>query len=217
MAASNEIRMMIFGPPGAGKGTQAPKLVEEFNLTHLSTGDMLRAAVKNQTAYGVMAKEAMSSGQLVSDEIVINIIQEALAGVEGFILDGFPRTVAQAEALDAFLEEQERPITHILNLVVPEEILEERICGRWIHKPSGRSYHVKFNPPQVEGKDDETGEDLIQRKDDTKEALVTRLEKFNAETIPVLNHYAAQNITLNVDANKHPNEVWVEIQEKMSN
>merc|ERR1719210_122327 len=204
---------MIFGPPGAGKGTQAPKLVEALQPSHLSTGDMLRAAVKNETELGLKAKAAMESGQLVSDELVIGIVTEALSNTEGnFILDGFPRTVPQATALDAWLEANNRAITYICNLVVPFEILEERICGRWIHKPSGRSYHTKFAPPKVPGKDDETGEDLIQRKDDTAEALKTRLNAYSTSTMPILAHYNAINkeTVKNIDANQQMEIVWTQ-------
>merc|ERR1719499_1806476 len=158
----------------------------------------------------------MDAGQLVSDELVIGIVVEALQGCKGsFILDGFPRTVPQAKALDKHLGNM--GITDVVNLVVPQDILEERICGRWIHKASGRSYHTKFAPPKVPGKDDVTGEDLIQRKDDTAEALTTRLEAYNSQTMPILEHYGdVESTTIcNIDANKAPGEVWNEIKEAL--
>jgi len=212
--ASPKYRMMIFGPPGAGKGTQAPKVVEATGATHLSTGDMLRAAVKAQTDLGKKAQAAMSAGELVSDELVIGIVQESLGKLidagKNFLLDGFPRTLAQAQALDGYLASKNASINLLINLEVPFEILEERITGRWIHKASGRSYHTKFNPPKVEGKDDETGEDLIQRKDDTKEALVKRLEAYSSQTKPILAHYG-DSICKTIDANKEMSKVWEQI------
>merc|ERR1719356_1251591 len=158
----------------------------------------------------------MKAGALVSDEIVIGIVQEKLTDLirenKGFILDGFPRTIPQAEALNSFLDDKGAPITHCVYLEVPFEILEERICGRWIHKPSGRSYHTKFAPPKVPGKDDVTGEDLIQRKDDTAEALKTRLAAYESQTMPILEHYKPKTAVkiCNIDANQKPEDVWKE-------
>lgn len=214
ISKSPKLRMMIFGPPGAGKGTQAPKIVQKTNCVHLSTGDMLRAAVASKTELGMKAKNAMNAGKLVSDDLVVGIVCEALTKeIEdgtSFLLDGFPRTIPQAKALDKFLEEQNAPINMVINLQVPQEILEDRICGRRIHKPSGRSYHITFNPPQVEGKDDVTGEELIQRKDDTAEALKTRLKAFNEQTNPILEHYKQKdlNVVKQIQADKKPDDVW---------
>lgn len=200
MKNQEKIRMLIFGPPGAGKGSQAPKIVKAYGVKHLSTGDMLRAAVAAKTELGVKAKSAMDAGDLVSDDLVCGIVAEALKKCDktGFMLDGFPRTVNQATVLEKQLTSAKTPLTHIINLVVPFELLEERICGRRIHKPSGRSYHVKFNPPKVEGKDDKTQEPLIQRNDDCPEALTKRLEKFNSETQPILKLYKDKGIIINV-------------------
>eukprot|EP00400_MALV-I_sp_L67-5_P000489 gene489-615_t len=180
---------MIFGKPGAGKGTQGPRIEELCGIPQLSTGDMLRAAVAAGTEVGKKAKAKMDAGELVTDDIVIGIIKDELHSSEckkGFLLDGFPRTVAQAEALDAMLKEDGEVINKIIFLEVDSHILEERICGRWIHKASGRSYHTKFKKPKslkdgetpsaANMKDDETGEDLMQRKDDTADALKTRLK-----------------------------------------
>ena len=180
--------VMLFGPPGAGKGTQAPKIVEKLRLPHLSTGDMLRAAVAAQTEVGKKAKALMSSGQLVTDDIVIGIIRDRINESDcgcGFILDGFPRTLPQAEALDKMLTDgYGETVTTVVNFSIPDEVLEERICGRWIHKKSGRSYHVKqyetktlvvagagAKPSAANMKDDVTGEDLMQRSDDNSSAL----------------------------------------------
>jgi len=207
--AMEPMRVIITGPPGAGKGTVAPMLVQRYGLKHLSTGDMLRAAVANKTDLGKKAGALMEKGALVPDDLVNGIVKEALESKEcrpGFILDGYPRTIGQAETLVKMMGPQ--GITHVIELDVPHEKLEERICGRRIHKSSGRSYHVKFNPPQVEGKDDVTGEDLITRKDDTKEALKTRLEKFKKETMPVVDFFKKLNSFVHkpVDTSGPPKE-----------
>ena len=184
--------VILVGPPGCGKGTHAPKLKEVTQWAHVSTGDMLREAVKNQTEYGMKAKEAMEGGGLVTDEIVISIIKEKMQQPEcsqGIILDGFPRNLIQAQELDKMLEDQGEKVTHVVEFQVDDSILTERICGRRIHQASGRSYHIKFNPPKVEGVDDETGEPLIQRKDDCEETLAKRLFEYHNSTKPILEHY----------------------------
>jgi len=213
--------MILFGPPGAGKGSQAPKIVDTLNIPQLSTGDMLRAAVVAGTEVGKQAKEVMESGGLVSDELVVSIIKDRITEADcapGFILDGFPRTVEQAKMLDAMLEESGDRVSLVLALEVPDEILTERICGRWVHKSSGRSYHVSFAKPKSLGEgeaptaenmlDDETGEPLMQRADDTEEALAKRLQGYHAQTVPILDHYEPVGIVTKVDANKKPAEVW---------
>ena len=164
---------------GAGKGTQAPRIKEEYCLCHLSTGDMLRDAVKNKTPIGIQAKAVMDAGKLVSDNIVAGIVAEAIKGEEctrGFILDGFPRTVNQAKILDELLKKDNVTITKVINLAIDDELLVKRITGRLIHRASGRSYNIYFNPPKVEGKDDITGEPLYKRDDDNADALRTRLQ-----------------------------------------
>ena len=207
--------IILIGPPGAGKGTHAPAIVKEYGLPHLSTGDMLRAAVAAGTELGKQAKEVMAAGQLVSDDLVNGIVAEALNDEKcknGFILDGYPRTVTQAEALDKELKKVNRSITHVINLSVPDNILKERILGRLIHKPSGRSYHVKFNPPKVEMKDDVTGEALIKRGDDTEESLTVRLTAFRKQTEPVISHYKSNfDCVYNIDANCDMSKVWSQI------
>eukprot|EP00633_Aureoumbra_lagunensis_P003470 CAMPEP_0197301302 /NCGR_PEP_ID=MMETSP0890-20130614/50321_1 /TAXON_ID=44058 ORGANISM="Aureoumbra lagunensis, Strain CCMP1510" /NCGR_SAMPLE_ID=MMETSP0890 /ASSEMBLY_ACC=CAM_ASM_000533 /LENGTH=232 /DNA_ID=CAMNT_0042780581 /DNA_START=197 /DNA_END=895 /DNA_ORIENTATION=- len=215
--------LIIAGPPGCGKGTHSPRIVDLLETPQLSTGDMLRAAVAAGTEVGKKAKEVMESGGLVSDDIVVGIIKDRIAQddcAKGFLLDGFPRTVAQAEMLDATLAENGERVSSVISLEVPDEILTERICGRWVHKASGRSYHVKFAPPKSlkQGQDptpetmldDETGEPLMQRADDTEEALKTRLEAYHAQTTPILNHYAS--IVSTVNANQDMDAVWNEIQ-----
>lgn len=206
-----ERRVILVGPPGGGKGTQAPRLKEEFCLCHLATGDMLRAAVAAGTEMGRKAKAAMDAGGLVSDDIVVGIIKDNLSRPDcskGFILDGFPRTIGQAEKLDELLKSKGKKIDQIVELNVPDSVLVERITGRWIHKPSGRSYHTKFNPPKVAGIDDVTGEKLIQRKDDKVDTLKTRLASYHKQTVPVINHYKAKGVHTAVNANQGIETVW---------
>ncbi|KVH98991.1 Adenylate kinase [Cynara cardunculus var. scolymus] len=188
-------RLILVGPPGSGKGTQSPIIKDEYCLCHLATGDMLRAAVAAKTPLGIKAKEAMDNGQLVSDELVVGIIDEAMkkpSCQKGFILDGFPRTVVQAEKLDDMLERRGTKVDKVLNFAIDDAILEERITGRWIHPSSGRSYHSKFAPPKVPGIDDVTGEPLVQRKDDTAAVLKSRLEAFHKQTEPVFTEARSQ-------------------------
>ncbi|KAM0018742.1 putative adenylate kinase [Helianthus debilis subsp. tardiflorus] len=208
-------RLILVGPPGSGKGTQSPIIKDEYCLCHLATGDMLRAAVAAKTPLGIKAKEAMDNGQLVSDDLVVGIIDEALkkpSCQKGFILDGFPRTVVQAEKLDEMLARRGVKVDKVLNFAIDDAILEERITGRWIHPSSGRSYHSKFAPPKVPGKDDVTGEPLIQRKDDTAAVLKSRLEAFHKQTEPVIDYYSKKNIVANLHAEKPPQEVTTEVQ-----
>merc|ERR1719238_1131476 len=220
-AGSEKTVMILFGPPGAGKGSQAPKIVEKLSIPQLSTGDMLRAAVAAGSEVGKQAKDVMASGGLVSDELVVSIIRERIKESDckgGFILDGFPRTVEQAKMLDEMLEGTNDKVSCVLALEVPDEVLTERICGRWVHKASGRSYHIKFAKPKSLGDgeapseatmlDDETGEALMQRADDTEEALGKRLAGYHAQTVPILDHYAPAGVVTKVDADKKPDEVW---------
>jgi len=213
--------MILFGPPGAGKGSQAPKIVEALSIPQLSTGDMLRAAVAAGSEVGVQAKDVMASGGLVTDDLAISIIKDRVKDEDcagGFILDGFPRTVEQAKMLDAMLAESGDKVSLVLALEVPDEVLTERICGRWVHKGSGRSYHVTFAKPKSLGEgdvpsgttmlDDETSEPLMQRADDTEEALGKRLEGYHAQTVPILEHYSPAGVVSKVDANQAPETVW---------
>ncbi|EFJ14560.1 hypothetical protein SELMODRAFT_271708 [Selaginella moellendorffii] len=209
-----EKRLILVGPPGSGKGTQSPIIKDEFCLCHLATGDMLRAAVAAKTPLGIKAKEAMDKGELVSDDLVVGIIDEAIkkpSCQKGFILDGFPRTVAQAEKLDAMLENQGNKIDKVLNFEIADPVLEERITGRWIHPASGRSYHTKFAPPKTPGVDDVTGEPLIQRKDDNAAVLKSRLDAFHAQTEPVINYYNNKNLVAHLHAEKPPSDVTAEV------
>ncbi|MDR2244011.1 MAG: adenylate kinase [Burkholderiales bacterium] len=182
------MRLILLGPPGAGKGTQAGFIKEAFGIPQISTGDMLRAAVKAQTPLGLAAKEVMDSGGLVSDEIIIGLVRERLKASDcanGYLFDGFPRTIVQAEAMkDAGVA-----IDYVLEIAVPDTEIVERMSGRRVHAVSGRTYHVKFNPPKNADKDDETGEPLIQRDDDREETVKKRLEVYHAQTAPLVTYY----------------------------
>jgi len=203
--------IILVGPPGSGKGTQGPIIKEKYSLCHLATGDLLRAAVSAGTEMGKKAKAVMESGGLVSDDIVIGIIKDNIKTPEctkGFILDGFPRTVGQAEALDQMLvSEKAGKLNAVIEFKIPDEVLVERICGRWIHLASGRSYHEKFAPPKVPGKDDITGEPLMKRKDDNEATLKSRLGAFHEQTKPVVDYYSKQGLYAPVDANQKADTV----------
>lgn len=183
------MRLILLGPPGAGKGTQANFIKERFGIPQISTGDMLRAAVKAGTPLGLAAKKVMDSGQLVSDDIIIGLVKERLKEpdcAKGYLFDGFPRTIAQAEAMRS----SGVAIDYVLEIDVPDEEIILRMSGRRVHTASGRTYHVKFNPPKVAGKDDVTGEDLIQRDDDQEETVKNRLKVYHSQTRPLVDYYA---------------------------
>ena len=184
--------IVLIGPPGSGKGTQAPRIRDDLCLCHLATGDMLRDAIAQGTELGLKAKSIMDRGELVPDEVVIGLIDDASKNPEcerGLLLDGFPRTAVQAEKLDSMLGSRSQKINKAIEFKVNDDILVERVEGRRIHPASGRSDHVKFNPPRVEGKDDQTGEALIQRKDDNAEVLRKRMQAYHSQTAPILNYY----------------------------
>lgn len=208
--------IVLVGPPGCGKGTQSPAIKKEYCLCHLATGDMLRAAVAAGTPLGLEAKKAMESGALVSDEIVVGLINEAMDKPEcsrGFILDGFPRTLTQAEKLDQMLAARGKKIDAVLNFDVPDSLLVERVTGRLVHAASGRSYHERFAPPKVPGKDDITGEPLIRRRDDNAETLKARLAAFHSQTAPLIDFYKQRVAT--IDAAKPQEEVSKQINKIM--
>lgn len=195
--------LILLGAPGSGKGTQSTFLINEFCYCQLSTGDLLREAVANKTPVGLKAKEAMDKGQLVSDEIVNNLIVDSLRSPKcerGAIFDGYPRNQQQAENLDKLLSSEGKKLDTVIELTVDEDILVERVEGRRIHQPSGRTYHIKFNPPKVEGKDDVTGEDLIHRNDDKREVLKSRLDVYNSKTKPISSYYKSKGILRTVNA-----------------
>lgn len=183
------MRLILLGPPGAGKGTQAAFITRRYGIPQISTGDMLRAAVKAGTPLGLEAKKVMDAGKLVSDEIIIGLVRDRLQQpdcAQGYLLDGFPRTIPQADALkDAGVT-----LDYVVEIDVPESDIVERISGRRVHPASGRSYHVRFNPPKVAGKDDETGEDLIQRDDDSEATVLKRLAVYQEQTRPLVAYYA---------------------------
>jgi adenylate kinase len=183
------MRLILLGAPGAGKGTQAKFICEKFGIPQISTGDMLRAAVKAGTPLGIEAKKVMDSGGLVSDDIIIGLVKERLAQpdcAKGFLFDGFPRTIPQADAMKA----AKVPLDLVLEIDVPDEAIIERMSGRRVHVASGRTYHVKFNPPKTEGVDDVTGEALIQRDDDKEATVRKRLEVYQLQTRPLVAYYA---------------------------
>jgi adenylate kinase len=183
------MRLILLGPPGAGKGTQATFIKEKFGIPQISTGDMLRAAVTAGTPLGIAAKKVMDSGALVSDEIIIDLVKERLQQPDcaaGYLFDGFPRTIPQADAMkDAGVA-----IDVVLEIDVPENEIIERMSGRRVHMSSGRTYHLRFNPPAIEGKDDVTGEDLIQRDDDREDTVRRRLAVYHSQTRPLVDYYA---------------------------
>jgi adenylate kinase len=197
------MRMILVGPPGAGKGTQAARLVDTFRIPHISSGDMLRAAVKEGTALGREADRFMKAGQLVPDEVVIGMILERIAKpdcVAGFMLDGFPRTRPQAEALDAALADAGFDLDAVVLLEVPDALIVDRITGRRSDPATGRIYHLKFDPPP-------RGVEVVQRKDDTVEAVTTRLAKYHSETAPIIPFYADKQILRRVDGVGEPDTV----------
>jgi adenylate kinase len=184
------MRLILLGAPGAGKGTQAAFICKQFSIPQISTGDMLRAAVKAGSPMGVAAKKVMDAGQLVSDEIIIGLVKERIKEADcakGFLFDGFPRTIAQADAM----KEAGVKLDYVLEIDVPFEAIIEGMSGRRSHPASGRTYHVKFNPPKVEGKDDVTGEPLVQRADDEAATVQKRLDVYSAQTRPLVEYYSA--------------------------
>lgn len=183
------MRLILLGAPGAGKGTQANFIKEKYNIPQISTGDMLRAAIKAGTELGLAAKKVMDAGQLVSDDIIIGLVKERLKEADcanGYLFDGFPRTIAQAEAM----KEAGVAIDYVLEIDVPFDEIITRMSGRRTHPASGRTYHVKFNPPKVEGKDDVTGEPLVQRDDDKEETVKKRLAVYESQTKPLVAYYS---------------------------
>ncbi|HTT10582.1 MAG TPA: adenylate kinase [Burkholderiaceae bacterium] len=196
------MRLILLGPPGAGKGTQATFIKEHFGIPQISTGDMLRAAVRAGTPLGLAAKKVMDAGQLVSDDIIIGLVKERLEGPDcrsGYLFDGFPRTLPQAESL----REANVQVDFVLEIAVPDEDILERMVGRRVHLASGRTYHVRFNPPRQEGRDDATGEPLIQRDDDKAEVVLKRLEIYRAQTSALIDYYAKWAATGDAAAPKH--------------
>ena len=208
------MHLLLMGPPGAGKGTQAAELVKEFDIPHISTGDMFRAAMKEGTEMGKQAKSYIDAGNLVPDEVTIGIVRERLAKDDckkGFILDGFPRTVAQADALQGILKELGISLKKVLNINVPSEDLIERAVGRRICKQCGATYHLKFNPTKKEGVCDECGGELYQRADDNAETMGNRLKKYEESTKPLIDYYTKAGVYAEVDGRQAIDKVTADL------
>lgn len=208
------MKLLIMGRPGAGKGTQAVNIKEYYNIPHISTGDMFRAAIKNQTKLGLLAKSYMDQGALVPDEVTIGIVKERLLEDDcknGFLLDGFPRTIAQAEALDEFLNANNVELDAVLDVNVPAEILVRRMVGRRVCKGCGATFHVEFNAPKVEGVCDTCGTPLIQRADDTEATAVNRLQVYDNQTAPLLAFYEKKNLLKTVNGDQPLSKVFEDI------
>ncbi|PPQ73603.1 hypothetical protein CVT24_008061 [Panaeolus cyanescens] len=209
---AQQLRTILMGPPGAGKGTQAPKIRDDFCVCHLATGDMLREQVAQKTPLGVEAKKIMDAGGLVSDDIMVGMIKDQLENnpqcKNGFVLDGFPRTVPQAQKLDGMLQSRNEKLDSVVQLLIDDQLLISRITGRLIHPSSGRTYHKEFNPPKKPGVDDVTGEKLIQRSDDNVETLRKRLSTYHSQTGPVADYYKNKGLWHGIDAAQSPSLVW---------
>lgn len=208
------MKIVLLGPPGAGKGTQAKSISNRYSIPHISTGDIFRKNILENTPLGIEAKSYMDNGQLVPDEVTINMVKDRLQQDDcknGYLLDGFPRTVHQAEALDNFLTEREESIDTALLIEVPKEFILERMTGRRVCPSCGASYHIKFNPPANDGKCDLCGSDVIQRKDDTEETVKERLDVYENQTQPLIDFYKNKKQLSVVDGTQAINEVFESI------
>lgn len=209
------MRLILLGPPGAGKGTQAANIVQEYNLPHISTGDIFRANIKQGTDLGQRAKAYMDKGELVPDSLVVELVEDRLSKEDtqvGFMLDGFPRTIYQAEALDAVLMNMGTSLDYVINIVVDPSVLVERAVGRRICKDCGATYHVTFNPSKEEGVCDVCGGPLYQRSDDTKETVTNRIEIYEKETAPLVAYYKAADKLVSIDGLQDIDKVFEDIQ-----
>ena len=210
------MKIILLGPPGAGKGTQAEIICNSFSIPHISTGDMLREAIANETATGKIAKEIMDAGNLVPDDVIVSMVKERIKKEDcrnGFLFDGFPRTIPQADAL----EKEEIFVNVVLELTLKDELIINRMSGRRVHQPSGRSYHLEFNPPEKDGVDDVTGEPLIQRDDDKPETVKNRLEVYWEQTNPLIVYYRSKSVQtdlkyIEIDGSKSMEKVSSQIQ-----
>ena len=207
---SSQLNLILLGPPGAGKGTQAERLTDDFNLPYIATGEILRAAVRDETELGKIAKSHMDAGELVPDEVVTGVILEAVGrddARDGFLLDGFPRTLPQAEALASGLEEAGRRLTAVILIEVPDEEVVRRLSGRRVSMKTGRVYHVEFDPPKHEGYCDIDGSRLVQRDDDKPETIARRLDVYHRETEPLADYYEQRGLLRRFDGTRSPTEV----------
>ncbi len=214
-----ELNLILLGPPGAGKGTQAAQLTNEFGIPHISTGDILRAALANETPLGKEAKRYMDAGELVPDDVIIGVVLERIAeddARDGFLLDGFPRTVAQADALGRELAQLDRRLTAALLIDVPDDVVVKRISGRRTNPRTGRIYHVDFDPPKQEGICDEDGNELIQRDDDKEETVRTRLAVYHEQTAPLIDYYDERGLLCHFDGTASPREVHAHIRSTLA-
>ncbi len=203
--------LVFLGPPGAGKGTQAKRLARDLDLVHISTGDILREAVKNQTPLGMKAKEYMDRGELVPDDLIIALIEEVMPPEGGVIFDGFPRTIAQAEALDRMLSRKGLRLDAVVLFDVPDEVVVERLSGRRVCPGCGAVYHVKFSPPKEDEICDRCGAKLIQREDDREEVVRNRLEVYRKQTAPLIEYYEGKGILIRLDASRDIEEVYQQL------
>ena len=200
------MNLIFLGPPGAGKGTIAAIVKDAYKIPHISTGDLFRANIKNETELGKQVKEILASGNLVPDEITIKMVENRLSesdANDGYILDGFPRTIAQADALASMSD-----VDYVVNFVIERETILKRLSGRRVCKSTGRTYHILYNPPKVEGIDDETGEPLIQRDDDKEDAILNRLDVYEKSTAPLIDYYKKKGLLIDLDASKSPEEIF---------
>ena len=208
------MKIVLLGPPGAGKGTQAKSISNRYSIPHISTGDIFRKNISEETPLGIEAKQYMDNGQLVPDEVTINMVKDRLTWEDcknGYLLDGFPRTVAQAEALQEFLESRDENLDTALCIEVPSSFILERMTGRRVCGSCGASYHIKFNPPAVDGVCDVCGDNVIQRKDDVEETVKERLDVYERQTQPLIDFYKEKNLLSTVDGTKAINEVFNDI------